>query len=93
MNTFLLAIVALGLVAFLIISKRRRAAAGSAPAERRSDSKPSLRRRRRGAEPDPIAAMAIAEPAAAPLSSPAYETPPLERIAPRPSPTGPPTRR
>ena len=81
MNTFVLAIVAFGLVAFLILSRRRRAAAGSAPAERRP-SGPS-RRRRRGSEAGPLAPVAAtAETAASRPPPPAFETPPLEGIAP-----------
>ena len=81
MNTFVLAIVAFGLVGFLILRRRRRAAAGSVPADRRP-SRPSFRRRR-GSEPAPVApAAAMAETAASRPPPPAFEAPPLERIAP-----------
>ena len=93
MNTFLLAAVAIGLMAFLIISRRRRAAAGDAPAKERS---PRSRSRSRGKSkggaikgyPEPAAA--AAETAASRTLSPVLEPLPAAAVDPVAPPVPPP---
>ncbi|MGE0029429.1 MAG: MarR family transcriptional regulator [Thermoleophilia bacterium] len=98
MNTFLLAAVALGLVAFLVIRRKRQAAAGAAPAAERAPRAPRLRGRgktRRDGTiqgyPDAVAegptAAAVAEAAASRTLSPVLE--PLPPAAPAPPPAEP----
>ena len=98
MNTFLLAAVALGLVAFLVIRRKRQAAAGAEPATQRAPRRARTRARaqtRRGrsrqgypdAVPEEPAAAAMAETAASRALSPVLE--PLPPAAPAPPPAEP----
>jgi len=98
-NTFLLAAVAIGLVAFLVINRRRQAAAGAAPATERAPKAPRSRglgrtRREATIQGYPAAvpeapAVATAETAAAGTGSPVLE--PLPAAAPAPPPAEPAT--
>ncbi len=98
MNTFLLAAVAIGLVAFLVINRKRQAAAAGAPADerapKRSRSRGRAKTRRDGTiqgYPDTVpegpTAAAVAEAAASRTLAPVLE--PLPAAAPAPPPAEP----
>ena len=108
MNTFLLAAVAIGLVAFLVFNRRRQAAAGAAPAKERAPKRSRTRGRAKTRRdgtiqgyPDPApeaAAAAMAETAASHTLSPCWSRsrpprpPRRRRSPPRRRPIGASTR-
>jgi DNA-binding MarR family transcriptional regulator len=98
-NTFLLAAVAVGLVAFLVFNRKRQGSAGAAPADERASAPSRARGRGRGRSrrggtiqgyPDPVreaTAAATAETAASRTLTPVLE--PLPAAAPAPPPAEP----